>query len=94
MLLFFSKTFSGLESTLRVLTHSDEKFYEICKPTLDVREHLILVRQIILRINIIFMPYGFFLSSVITAVSLTLFSSNKFDFCIIKEEHNHVTDRS
>jgi hypothetical protein len=45
---FFLTTFSGLESTLRVLTHSDEKFYEICKPTLDVREHLILVRIIIL----------------------------------------------
>ncbi len=25
----------GLESTLRVLTHSDEKFYQICKPKLD-----------------------------------------------------------
>lgn len=33
---------SGLESTLRVLTHSDEKFYEICKPNMDLREHLIL----------------------------------------------------
>ena len=25
----------GLESTLRVLTHSDDYFYEICKPNLD-----------------------------------------------------------
>ena len=25
----------GLESTLRVLTHSDETFYEICKPNID-----------------------------------------------------------
>ncbi len=31
----------GLESTLRVLTHSDETFYEICKPNIDeVPDHL------------------------------------------------------
>ena len=33
----------GLESTLRVLTHSDEKFYQICKPNIDLGgEHLTL----------------------------------------------------
>ena len=32
----------GLESTLRVLTHSDEKFYEICKPNLELKEHITL----------------------------------------------------
>ena len=30
----------GLESTLRVLTHSDEKIYEMCKPRFDITEHL------------------------------------------------------
>ncbi len=87
MLLVFFKTFSGLESTLRVLTHSDEKFYEICKPTLDVREHLILVRQIILIVYIIFI-----LSSVITAVNLSVLASNIFDFYNIKDDN--VSDRS
>ena len=32
----------GLESTLRVLTHSDETFHDICRPNLDPREHLLL----------------------------------------------------
>lgn len=32
----------GLESTLRVLTHSDTKFYEICKPNMDLSGSLIL----------------------------------------------------
>ena len=31
---------SGLESTLRVLTHSDEKFYEICKPNFEHKDHI------------------------------------------------------
>ena len=30
----------GLELTLRVLTHSDEKFYEICKPKFDIKDDL------------------------------------------------------
>ncbi len=30
----------GLESTLRVLTHSDETFYEICKPNIDMTDKL------------------------------------------------------
>ncbi len=30
----------GLESTLRVLTHSDEVFYDICKPTVDITDSL------------------------------------------------------
>ena len=30
----------GLESTLRVLTHSDEKFHEICKPRFNILDHL------------------------------------------------------
>ena len=32
----------GLESTLRVLTHSDDKFYEICKPRFDIKDNLTL----------------------------------------------------
>lgn len=32
----------GLESTLRVLTHSDEKFYEICKPNLELKDNILL----------------------------------------------------
>ena len=32
----------GLESTLRVLTHSDEKFYEICKPNFENKDHMLL----------------------------------------------------
>jgi thiamine pyrophosphokinase len=35
----------GLESTLRVLTHSDEKFYEICKPNMEPREQHILLEE-------------------------------------------------
>ena len=31
---------SGLESTLRVLTHSDENFYEICKPNFEQKDHI------------------------------------------------------
>ena len=30
----------GLEATLRVLTHSDATFYEICKPTIDLTHQL------------------------------------------------------
>ena len=30
----------GLESTLRVLTHSDQTFYEICKPKVDMTDSL------------------------------------------------------
>ena len=30
----------GLESTLRVLTHSDNTFYDICKPKIDITDHL------------------------------------------------------
>ena len=32
----------GLESTLRVLTHSDFTFYEICKPDIDTNSDLLL----------------------------------------------------
>ena len=32
----------GLEATLRVLTHSDETFYEICRPNLDATDKLFL----------------------------------------------------
>eukprot|EP00094_Tigriopus_californicus_P000663 TCALIF_00641-PA protein Name:"Similar to COL7A1 Collagen alpha-1(VII) chain (Homo sapiens)" AED:0.27 eAED:0.30 QI:0/0/0/0.33/1/1/3/0/786 len=31
---------SGIESTLRVLTHSDETFYEICRPNMDPSKHI------------------------------------------------------
>lgn len=31
---------SGIESTLRVLTHSDETFYEICRPNMDISKHI------------------------------------------------------
>ena len=30
----------GLEATLRVLTHSDPTFYEICKPNIDLTQSL------------------------------------------------------
>ena len=30
----------GLEATLRVLTHSDATFYEICKPSIDLTHDL------------------------------------------------------
>ena len=30
----------GLEATLRVLTHSDATFYEICKPNIDLTQSL------------------------------------------------------
>jgi hypothetical protein len=33
---------SGIESTLRVLTHSDDDFYEICKPNLDMLDSVIV----------------------------------------------------
>lgn len=32
----------GLESTLRVLTHSDDTFYEICKPNVDIVDKVVL----------------------------------------------------
>ena len=32
----------GLEATLRVLTHSDATFYEICKPSIDLTHDLVL----------------------------------------------------
>ena len=39
----------GLESTLRVLTHSDDYFYEICKPNLD--ENCLLVEEDKLKVS-------------------------------------------
>ena len=30
----------GLESTLRVLTHSDDNFYKICRPNFRIEDHL------------------------------------------------------
>ncbi len=32
----------GIESTLRVLTHSDDNFYDLCKPNIDLTNHLVL----------------------------------------------------
>ena len=32
----------GLEATLRVLTHSDDTFYELCKPNIDMTQKLVL----------------------------------------------------
>lgn len=39
----------GIESTLRVLTHSDDTFHEICKPNINFRDFLVLEED---RINI------------------------------------------
>ena len=35
----------GLEATLRVLTHSDATFYEICKPNIDLTQKLELAED-------------------------------------------------
>ena len=43
----------GLESTLRVLTHSDQTFYDICKPNIDVTEKLELEED---KLKVIFGP--------------------------------------
>ena len=43
----------GLESTLRVLTHSDPDFYDICKPSIDLTDKLKLEED---KLKVVFGP--------------------------------------